>query len=832
MSYRNPEHYKKNKVSYPADDINPELKKNKDWFLALCEAMWSDFVCNQMSFNYMTDDGQRTIDELRAYATGKQDLNKIKGYLLKKINPDDPNSKFETKMNVSWQGYEVMPKMFDIIRSFNSKVDYEVNAVAIDDDSLDMKETDKEYIKFFLNTQVQDFAKKLQFTPQMKMNPQDVGAQTEADVDLLIDSGGFNLQHEIEAQVVTTKTKKESYFSVLQDQCFDDLAAIGRAGLREYVNKATNTPMIDWIDIKYAVVPPSDYLDYRDTTRRGIVRFMTLGQVKDETDLTEAQILQLAKDYAWLNPEYNQLVTMPGMGYFNPRARENYYSQYGVDPINDVRIMVLDMQALSVDINKFLDSPGDASRSGIYKPVGWEYKINKKDAANGDTIDEKQIIKKYEAKWIIGTQYFLNYGPSEYVKYKGEKGDRTPTIDFHFVQTKNSSLVERCISHIDDINLALIKRRNAIATLPPAPRMVIEQGLLDNVELAGILQEPEDLIKNFEERGILIVNRIDEFGKPVAVSGKTIEFVPSGIIEDITMFTNEIIQGKEAIKDVTGVNDITAAESPESRTGLGVNKLAQVASSNALYPTFNAFKYLFEPTFEGIVGKWQLVAGKDGDRKIAHVPVGTNTTQVFKISKNFASSTYNLRLDMVIGEDEKMRLLQEITSLKDARRQNGGNGGITGAQYLKIYDLIMSGNRKLAMFVLAQIEKMQQERDLAITQANQQATFQGQSQATQDAETAKQKTYQIEGSVKSNTILLTEAAKRKTMLVEALVNSIPGQGEPVNTSLIQQQLDECNQEIQLLSQIIHQDAMPTPPQLPPGAQQPGQPPQQQLQQAS
>lgn len=824
MAYLKPEEYKTNRVSYPSDNINPELKKNKEWFSAICEAMWSEYMSGNMAFNYFNGDGKRTIDELRAYATGKQSLDKIRGYLLKKINPADPNSRFVTKMNVSWDGYDVMPKMFDIIRSFNSKIDYEVNATAIDDDSMEMKQTDKEYMKYFLNSTVKAFSDKIGFTPQMKINPADVGAQTEADVDLLIDSGGYNLQHEIAAQVVSNKTKKESYFAVIQDLVFDDLAAVGKGGLREYVNKATNTPMIDWIDIKYAVVPQSDYLDFRDTTRRGVIRFMNIKQIREESDLNEAQLTQLARDFAWMNPEYDKLMSGPGAGYFNPEPRQNYYSLYGSDPINDVQVMVLDMEALSLDINKFLDSPGNPDRSAIYKKVSYDYKVSDRDAKKGDRIEETQVIKKYEAKWIIGTTYFVNFGPSEVVKYKGEKGDRTPTLSFHYAQTKSSSLVQRCVSHIDDINLALVKRRNAIATLPPAPRMIIEQGLLDNVELAGILQEPEDLIKAFEERGILIVNRVDEFGKAINVNGKTIEFVPSGIIEDITMFTNEIIQGKEAIKDVTGVNDITAAESPESRTGLGVNKLAQVASSNALYPTFNAFKYIFEPCFEGINGKWQVIIGNDGERTLVHAPVGSNTTQVYKIGKDFAKASFNLMLEMVIGEDEKMRLLQEITTLKDARRANGGQGGITGAQYLKLYDLIMAGNRKLAMFVMAQIEKMQSDRDTALTRANQQATFDGQAQSTLTAENAKQQTYRVEGSVKSNTILLQEAAKRKTMLTEALVNAMPGQGEPVNVSLIQQQLDLCNQEIQLLSQIIHQDGAPQPPA--------GGPPQQQLQQAS
>lgn len=828
MAHKSPSEYKNNRRPFPADDINPELKETKDFFLAYAEAMWSEYVSNQCAWPFSYEKDQVTIDELRAYAQGKQSMDKIKGFMLKK---NDNGAGFKTKMNISWKGYQIMPKMYDIIRSFNSKIDYDVNATAIDDDSVDMKETDREYIKYYLHKEVQDFMQRTGFTPQLKIDPNEVGVRTEGDVDLLIETGGFSHETEVAAQVVCNKTKKECYFAVIQDLCFEDLFTAGKAGMTEYVNKNKLTAEVRRIDPKYAVVPKSNYADFRDTTRRGEVRFMSIGEFRDETDLSEAQLQQLAQDFAFMNPDYEKIVNANGYMDAN-NALNDYRDRYGIDPLNDVKIMILDFEFLSLNIEKYLTSVRENTGVRSYKKVSYEYQVSDKDAKRGDKLDTTQSIVHYEAKWIVGSDFFINYGPAEYVKYKGEKGNRTPVLNKHFVQTNNASIVERCIDHVDDINQALFKRRNAINSLPPAPRMIIEQGLLDNVELGGKLQSPEDLIRAFEEKGVLVVNRIDEFGRPVSTNGKLIEFVPSGIIEDITLFTNEIIAGKESIKDVTGVNDIMAAQTPEARTGYAVSKLAEVASSNALFPTFNAWKYLFEPTFDGIIGKWQLIVD-DNELNIAHIPLGANTIQVFKIGKEFAKAKFDLRVDMVIGESEKQMLLKEITDLKDARRQNGGQGGITGAQYLKLYDLIMAGNRKLAQFMLAQVERLQNEKDTALTQANQQQTFDAQAKSAQDAEVAKQNTYQVEGGVKTNSALVNELAKRKTILVQVLVSPVPV-GQIIDKTLIQQEIDKCDQELTHLLQIIHMESAAAQGGGQQQQQQQGQPqqPQQQLQQAS
>lgn len=832
MAYKDVQAYQKNPVGYPSDDINPELKSSDEWYQNMSEALWSMCVSNQCAMPCPLDpqEGVRSIDELRAYATGRQNMNKIKGFLLKKEVPNDPNSRFVTKMNVSWAGEAFLAKMLDIMCSFNSKIDYDVNAVAIDDDSMEIKETDREYIKYFLNAEVQKTMSIVGFTPQMKINPQDIGATTEADIDLLIDSGGFNTQTEIEAQVVAHKTKKESRFAVIQDHVFRDFIVCGKGGIRGFYNKSLDMPLGDWVDAKYMVVPRSTYQDFRDTSHRGVLRFMSIAQLKDESDLTDAQLVMLAKDYAWMNPAY-QMLMENSFGYLNPASRNNFYSQFGVDPINDVRVMVLDWQALSIDIETYLQGSRDTTGGAMFKPVKYGYTVDKNGKERGESTKTSQVIKKYEAKWIVGTKFFVKKGLSPMVKYKGEKGDRKPELDFHFAQTLNSSIIERCIAHEDDLNIALVKRRNAIATLPPAPRMIIEQGLLDNVELGSKLQEPEDLIKSFEERGILIVNRKDEFDRPVQVSGKTIEFVPSGIIEDITMFTNEIINAKESIKDVTGVNDITAAQTPQSRTGLGVSQLAQVASSNALFPTFNAFKYVFEPFMECTVDMWQMCCNK-GDKKIAYSPAGSNATTIFNIGKEFAGSKFHLRMDMVIPDEEKQMILQEIGKLKDSRRQNGGSGGITGAQWLKLYDLVQSGNRKLAMFILAQIEELQKRRDLAITQANQSAILEGQQNTLALSEKAKQDTYRTEGIIKTYQALISACAQRKNILMEAKAKAIPGDTSP-DIDVIDEEIAKTDQETAAYLHLMLQEGQPggagAPPQQGLG-QQP--PPQQQIQSAA
>src|SRR5690606_30850568 len=113
------------------------------------------------------------------------------------------------------------------------------------------------------------------------------------------------------------------------------------------------------------------------------------------------------------------------------------------------------------------------------KEVDYDYRIKKKSVKDGDYSVKKKVIRKYEAQWIVGTELFLKKGVCKDQVYYGEDGNKTPSLDFFFVKTGNMSLVERCIAIVDQIDMIMVKHRNAWATLPATPAMAIQKDLLE-----------------------------------------------------------------------------------------------------------------------------------------------------------------------------------------------------------------------------------------------------------------------------------------------------------------------------------------------------------------
>lgn len=767
MAFRKLEDYKGKRSQFPqpADDIDPRLKENKEYFLAYCNAMVADYTNNacQVPFDFGMG---RSFSTLRQYAQGRQGSAKLKDRLIGQARMKD--GKYITKMNISWDTLGILPKMFDVIREKNQKIEYDVDARCIDTDSLQTKESDRKALKYFLQPQQKAYMALSGYRPQMNIDPQQMQMQDASDVDLFFDTGAYTMQKEIASIAACQKTKLVSGYKTIQDENFDDLITIGITGWKNYIDTATNEVKMRYVDAERAIIPYSKYKDFRDINKAGEIRTMTIAEIRKENpSLTEAELLYIAKSYAYMNPEYAQMLS--GSGFYDTSFRTDYMSNYNVDPINRCRIQVLDAQWLSSDIVKKLYNTR-GGRSNYVKDVDYGYTIDEKAAKNGDKLISKNVVKKFNATWIIGTNIMLKYGTCNDVVYYGPKGNKTPKLDYFFCKIANQSIVERCIAIVDDIDLANIKLRNAIACIPPAPRMIIQQQIMENVFLGGILQEPEDGMQTFLERGYLFVNGLDDFGKPIMPNQKMIEFMPSGVAEDITIFTNQIADGVNRLREVTGLNQVADASTPNPYVGFGKSQMAAQASNSALYPTFNAFNYLFENGFDDIVKKWQIIA-KDKTIDLHYSPLGVKNMQVLSLGADFANSDFNISIEMSAGEEQRQQLLQLIVQQRDAGLQTNNQQGITMSEFLYVWDRVMNGNIREVMFILAQIEKKKQAASDAQAQANQKQNAADQKASTITAQEELRKTEETRGTQDRQTAVVTEAMKRKTAATTQFLKS-------------------------------------------------------------
>lgn len=774
--YLKPEDYKgkTNEFTYPIE-TDPKKKQEEAYYKGVCEAMMADYASGNC-YTSLEFGAERGIDELRAYAKGKQGAEKIKKWILgkKKLDKSTGKEGYVTKQNISWDVYQKLPQMFDQMRSKNMSNEYDVDLVCVDDDSVGARQATEAMLKFYIDENTRKFAEKAMYKMNVEPNPDEIGLQTNEDIEMYMENGGFMLEWEIAGIAACKKTKIASNYNMLQDEIFDDLLINpeGITGVKVYIEESTKTPKIRKVDIKRAIIPYSKRPDFSDNVRAGELREMTIADIRKECPwLSDAYLRKIAKDFAWLNPDYERYCNQPGVGYYGNARRDmnEEMNGYSSDPVNRVKVIVLDIQWLSDDIET--RHTNDFANGGrLYKEVDHDFKLSKKAIDKGEKVIKKNTIRKYFAKWIVGTECFLDKGIDKAQVYYGEEGNLTPRLDYFFVKTGNSSMIERCVAIADDINLILIKHRNAWATLPAAPAIAIQKQLVENVFLNGQKQSPMDLMQGFIERGILYYDALDDHGDPKYANGgqKPIEAMDLGRMASmLTVCSNEMAVKVNELREVLGLQGGSDGGATNPYQGLGQTQLAFEAANSSLMPTFKAFHYLFKGMFDHVIKMWQVVA-TGNKTKIRANALGVKNMKVLELGKSFTNAEFNTSVNIAPTREEKQMLLTDITKLKDLGATTGGKQGLSVSEYLFLYEKIMSGNIKEAMYAQAKIDKKKaikaELEQRQIQQANQEANVLA-TQAKGEEDLAK---INAKGNVDNVNTLVAELAKSNRMLMEQL----------------------------------------------------------------
>lgn len=762
-----PEDYKGKSSKFPMPNgrINPESKKKKEFYYAAAQSIFANWVDGNFMFGY----GQAvSIDELWKYAKGRQSMDKIKNLSTYKKSK---NGRPLTKQNISWEGYAKLPQMFDVVRSKNMSQEYDLDLYCVDHDSVAAKERQRDVLKYILDEETKNFVSRAQFKPNFQIDPERLGLQSQQEVDDFFDAGQFTLEWEIAAIAAVQKSKTESNYKEFQDICFDNLIINrdGFCGARTYVDKSDGIPKVRNIEAKNAICPYFKGLDSKGKIMRaGEVMEMTLGDIaKANPSFTTYDLIYIAKQYAWMNPDYASLCAEGG--YYNRNTFKNYTDDsIGIDPVFNVKVLVLDYQFICEDVETYLKN----DKREIFKDVEYGYKLDKKAEDKGDYIVEKNRLKRYEAMWIVGTKHFVHYGESNDVTYTGPDGAKIPDLDFHFVNIGNMSLVERAVAIVDDMNMALMKERNTWSTIPAAPAMLISKHMVENMFMNDKKIEPEELLVDFIERGIFYYDGLDEFGKPIyGVNGnKPFDFVNlQHILGMLTAFSNQMVVKVNELKELFGLQGGADGGAMDRYQGLGQTELAFEAANSSLAPSFNAYKYLFKNIGIDLIKKWQIKAKKQKDLKVPYKGLGSRSMKMLALSHPFSNSEFNAEAVIQPTMQERANLLADLQQLKAASLQTAGQYGITYFEYMFAYEKIMAGNIKGCMYFLGKIEAKKETLRRDMEEKNQQFNIQSQNMSAQTKLQGDLQLQNAKNQGSKEVATITELSKQITALTELIL---------------------------------------------------------------
>lgn len=693
---RIPDYKSENFRSFPSESIEKYKLKEKDYFLDYCKSFLHLYTSGRS--RALVRHKSEYLTKLDAYSTGEQGNRLVKEKLLRY---DKQQQKFYGKMGKVFQTYDLLPEMLDVIYSINAKQKYGISSIAIDEISTQTREVQKSMIKFLMDRNTQVLFEKLGVKgTEGQLSEAEMRTYTEADIDAIFDSGGIQLDWEMAAKAACNNVALASDAKEVENQCTEELIKWGFTAVRPYIDKSTNQPRIRNVDMKNLIIEDSKRKSFSDITRFAEIRWISLIELKE---LCPSLTYDQYKD-----------IIEGSFGYTENELFKNSFSDESVSSFfngqsslfDDIRVPILEAQWLANDVEHslyFKRNNADARKS--VKPGT---KLSKKEKRNKDYITQKKFIKRYDAVWLIGSDILLEYGVAKSNSYYGPKGNKTPRLDISIIKTGKKSLVARCVNFVEDINLLVVKLRNAIATLPPAPQLVIYQHALRGVSLNGKPQQAADLIRGLIEEGILVANGQDEKGNFVSANGgKAVDNLNLHVIEQINAYSNEIQANIGRIRQVLGLPEGLDGTAGNPYQGVGKQQLAAMGSSNATFPILSLIGPLFEKAYSISVGQYQALC-TDKDINIKDLSLSERASKIFKLSKNFSQAEFNIKLTYAPTDEEKEFMINKVVELEANYKGSGGAIGIRTSEYLILIRLIKADRIEEAIRNIARFERLRE----------------------------------------------------------------------------------------------------------------------------
>lgn len=771
-------------------------RKDQEWAIAYLSSMFHRYYTGyQVEHRYESN----YLKELEKYALGTQGAKKVKEKLLRQKQ----DGSFEGLMKNVFQTFDILPEMIDIMMSSNMKADYRPTAVAIDKVSLKDRDMEIGMAKFLVQKDTKDFLGYMSLKVDSVLTEEELAVYTDSDIDVLFKTGGIQMQREKEAIASCNDAMATSRHKEIENQNTFDLITYGITGTKTYIDYSEDNVKYRHVDVKNLIAPKSKYNDFRDASYFAEVRFMRLHEIISECpSIRHDQIKEIIESRMGYNSDYiGMMGEMEG------------YSLGQNDVFDEFIVPVLDAQWLASDIEVYLQTP--VSNGGyMYKEVKKDYALDKKQQKNNSKLDRKKFIKRYDALWVIGTDILLNFGVAKDNVYYGPEGKRIPKLDYTIVKTGKKSLVDRARTPVDDINLNVAKHRSAIASLPPGPGLIIYEHALQNIKFGGKLQTARDLINGLVEGGVLVVNGRDSKGGYIAANGgKAVEPISPFAIQQIAVFTTEIQNKVNQLRQLLGLPEGLDGTSGNPYTGVGQVQLAAAASSNALFPNLSPIGPLYEITFEKVVPKRQILA-KRGKNEVRSAE-GNGRFGVLSLSKDFSNYDFAITIRFSPTEEEKMFLLDQINQMAMAFTQSGGTIGCSKAEFFMLYKLIKANLLDEAMHQVARIESLREKSNLQIQQATIQANAQQNNDSIRLNAEAKMEHLQEQYRLERLSGASDAANDTKKDLAKEYLKSYDRENSAIPGQIYDTLVAEANNEVATIEQEAQGNALSQQQQAPP-----------------
>lgn len=660
----------------------------------------------------------RSFAELRAYGRAAQSASKYMDIL----DPADPDgNRSEGLMNISWSNAKFFLKFRDIMWALITENQFDPVVQALDKASDREKRMVAAKMKFDRHPKVQQLAAMVGTKPN---EPREFAIiESDEDVDMLYKMGGILLASEI-----LLKDNMDTVFVEdlpgIAERWADDIIDLNLAvGILEYCSEKRR-PVLRYSDPQLCIIQHSPNGDHEDDQVFGHMMRVPVSSLVDKFSQEDMQKIY---DQALATKPTQMEVTRKD---YNKAVQNNF---------DNLHVWVLKGYWIDDESEKFITG----MRSNgvmVHDKVGMDSKLSGRDVRRGKEFVTYNTQYVYKGCWIVGTQYTYDTGKDNLIVRSGKPGKKKACLPVVIHDGNTESLVGRCIADIDDIQLAILKRRHLISKMIPGPRMAIDKSKMnDDIQIGKSTYSILEAAELFPRTGMFIYSSRGEFEDQNGAQRPPIDFLPSGIAEDLNIMISEIRDKLDSIRQQIGINEVTDGSSQTQDMLNGVMQGMMQATNNAMARTIRGYANIHDRMAKLLGSK--LVSAIISDQMELEELENSGVWGKELLTKSLFDGSFRFSVSARPSQQARQMLLADVTQYKN-------NNMVAPEVYYMIIKMIQDGDlQKAQLFMSKAIQrKVKQDYEMELQRIQETAKANGQTAVM--SEQARQQTIQLEGQQK------------------------------------------------------------------------------------
>lgn len=519
-------------------------------------------------------DNQLLYHRLRLYARAEQSTARYKKGLA--VNGD------LSYLNLDWTPIPIAPKFVDIVVNGISERGFAIKAQAIDRVASEHKS------KFMANIEV-DMQLKDELTEMKEMgidafsmDPNQL-PDTPEELEIYMQMN-FKQGVEIALEEIIDHLLKRNKYDLIKQRFNYDLMVLGKAAMKHHFNPSDGIK-VEYVDPANFIYSYSESPYLEDCYYFGEVKRVPIAELKKIDPSLTLEDLEKAKSTALSWDQYHNIKNELRSDFDGHSANLLYFSY------KTTREKVYKKKTLASGAVKL-----------TRKPAGWN--------PDSKDMEERGYSKfvKYEDVWYEG---ILVLGSDKLLKWElaqnmiRDAADNQPVSPYIAVSPRtyddrSESILQRMIPFVDQIQLVHLKLQQVAARVVPDGVYIDADGL-NEIDLGdGKRYDPQAALSLFFQTGSVIgrsYNAMGEYNHGKIPIQELQHNSGRAKIQALLEMYNSYLQ---MIRDATGLNEARDASTPDSRTLVGVQKLAALNSNTATRHILDASIHATEKISEAI----------------------------------------------------------------------------------------------------------------------------------------------------------------------------------------------------------------------------------------